>query len=76
MFKPSDDSKYPDLCNLEISDRRYAEDGLEPEDGKDEAYDTIMAEIKELEEQLSQELEEYETQLGYDCRFRSSYSTY
>ncbi|KAK0489289.1 muts domain V-domain-containing protein [Armillaria novae-zelandiae] len=37
---------------------------LVPQDGKDEAYDTIMSEISELEEELDGELKKFEKKIG------------
>ncbi|PBK99844.1 DNA mismatch repair protein msh6 [Armillaria gallica] len=37
---------------------------LVPQDGKDEAYDTIMSEIAELEEELDGELKKFEKKVG------------
>ena len=39
------------------------DDELVPQDGKDEIYDTISEEIRELEEELDEKLKEYEDQL-------------
>lgn len=39
-------------------------DELVPVDGKDEIYDTIMAEINELEEELAEQLKKLERLLG------------
>lgn len=40
-----------------------------PVEGKDEAYDEISAEIKELEDELEKELKELKKQLGCDLTY-------
>ena len=40
-------------------------DELVPEEGKDEVYDNIMQEIKELEDELNAELKAIRKQTGY-----------
>ena len=40
-------------------------DELVPEEGKDEVYDNIMQEIKELEDELNTELKAIRKQTGY-----------
>jgi len=50
-------------------------DELVPVDGKDEVYDSIMTEIKELEQELSEQLKMFEKSLGYEfltCDFGCS----
>lgn len=42
-------------------------DELVPVEGKDEDYDNIMAEIRELEEELDEELKGFEKSLKYVC---------
>jgi hypothetical protein len=37
-----------------------------PVDGKDEVYDTVMAEIGELEEELDGQLKKFEKSIGYE----------
>jgi DNA mismatch repair protein MSH6 len=39
-------------------------DELLPQEGKDEEYDTIMEEIKGLEESLEEELQKLQAKLG------------
>jgi hypothetical protein len=41
-------------------------DELVPVDGKDEVYDKIMAEIRELEQELDEHLKKFEKSLGYE----------
>jgi len=50
-------------------------DELVPQEGKDEVYDKIMAEIEELEETLEDELKKLEKKLGYD-HFRAIFSSF
>jgi len=38
-------------------------DELEPQEGKDEEYDNVMSEIRDLEKELEQELKGLEKQL-------------
>ena len=52
-----------DLLNLLIE-----EDELIPEDGKDEMYDEVVAEIRDLEQSLEVDLQKFETTLGYVCQ--------
>jgi DNA mismatch repair protein MSH6 len=40
-------------------------DDLAPQEGKDEAYDDIMTEIGELEEELEEELGKWQKKLGF-----------
>lgn len=40
-------------------------DELVPRDGKDERYDEIQEEIRDLEKSLKGELKKFEKQLGY-----------
>ena len=51
-------------------------DELVPVDGKDEVYDSIMTEIKELEQELNQQLKVFEKLVGYEfltCDFGCSF---
>ena len=50
-------------------------DELVPVDGKDDVYDSIMTKIKELEQELNQQLKMFEKSLGYEiliCDFECS----
>jgi DNA mismatch repair protein MSH6 len=40
-------------------------DDLVPQEGKDEAYDGIMTEISELEEELEEDLVKWQKKLGF-----------
>ena len=40
-------------------------DELIPEDGKDEMYDEVVAEIRDLEQSLEADLQKFEKTLGY-----------
>lgn len=44
-------------------------DELIPQEGKDETYDEIVSEIRDLEKSLEADLHKFEKTLGYvDCR--------
>jgi DNA mismatch repair protein MSH6 len=45
-------------------------DELVPVDGKDDVYDGIMTEIRELEQELDEQLKKFEKSLGYEFSAR------
>jgi DNA mismatch repair protein MSH6 len=57
----------PSIKNVKAmyQDPEEGADELVPVDGKDEVYDTIMAEIAELEHDLNEQLKKFEKSLGY-----------
>lgn len=42
-------------------------DELIPADGKDEMYDEVVSEIRDLEKSLEADLQKFEKTLGYVC---------
>ena len=42
-------------------------DELIPADGKDETYDEVVSEIRDLEKSLEADLQKFEKTLGYVC---------
>ena len=42
-------------------------DELIPADGKDETYDEVVSEIRDLEKSLEADLKKFEKTLGYVC---------
>ena len=45
-------------------------DELIPADGKDETYDEVVSEIRDLEKSLEEDLQKYEKTLGYVFNWR------